>query len=278
MTTAVLIHGFSGSPASWQGVAGLLGTKSHAPAVCGHGSGSDVPTATQSGCTFEREVDRLALVISKAAPAPRHVAGYSLGGRLALGLLVRHPALFEGAALIGANPGIDGEIERAERRAADRRWARCIEQLGLAEFDRKWSRLPLFESQGLLRAETVAEQRRIRLSHDPTDLAAAMNALSLGVMPNYRPSLSGIPCPVLLIAGGLDTKFVALARQMAGRLPRATLRIVDGVGHNVPLEAPAELASLLNDAMLNDATLQMDDAMPGEVMGRMPRRRDLGPL
>ena len=198
--------------------------------------------------SFEGEVDRLAFEIRKGVRAPRYVAGYSLGGRLALGLLVRHPDLFQGAALIGTNPGIDGETERAERRAADEDWARCVEEQGLAEFDRKWSLLPLFESQGRLSAETVAEQRRIRLGHDRRALAAAMRALSLGVMPDYRSSLPWICCPVELIAGGLDTKFVALARQMAGRLPRATLRVVDDVGHNVPLEAPVELARLLNDA------------------------------
>ena len=249
MTTAVLIHGFSGSPESWRSVAARLDMPSYAPAVCGHGTGSPTAPATVDGCSFEAEVDRLASVVREAAPAPRYVAGYSLGGRLALGLLVRHPSLFLGAALIGTNPGIDGGTERAARSAADDDWARCIEEQGVAAFDRKWSALPLFESQGRLGAETVAEQRRIRLGHDPGALAAAMRALSLGAMPDYRSFLPMISCPVELIAGGLDAKFVALARQMEEELPQATVQIVDGVGHNLPLEAPAQLADLLNEAI-----------------------------
>ncbi len=251
MTTAVLIHGFSGSPESWRHVASRLRVRTCSPAVCGHGTGSPAAPATVGGCSFEAEVDRLASEVREAAPAPRYLAGYSLGGRLALGLLVRHPSLFLGAALIGANPGIDGETERAARSVADDDWARCIEEQGVAAFDRKWSALPLFESQGRLGAETVAEQRRIRLGHDPGALAAAMRALSLGAMPDYRSFLPMISCPVELIVGSLDTKFVALARQMAGRLPAAGVRVVDGVGHNVPLEAPERLVELLVEAMLS---------------------------
>ena len=78
-----------------------------------------------------------------------------------------------------------------------------------------------------------------------------MRALGLGAMPDYRPFLSSITCRVELVAGSMDTKFVGLARQMAGLLPAATVRVVDGVGHNVPLEAPAELARLLNATLGN---------------------------
>lgn len=245
MTTAVLIHGFSGGPASWRRVEALLGAPSRALAVCGHG-GENPPAISTGSAAFEAEVDRLAAAVEAEVPAPRLVVGYSLGGRLALGLLVRHPDLFLGGVLIGANPGIAGEDVRAIRRRDDDRWARLIEEEGLAAFDSGWSALPLFASQHDLDAGRLAEQRRTRLSHDPAALGAAMRALGLGAMPDYRPFLSSILCPVELIVGSEDSKFVGLARQMAGRLPVATVRIVDGAGHNVPLEAPAELARLLN--------------------------------
>ena len=251
MTRAVLIHGFSGSPESWRRVRPLLDVASHAPAVRGH-AGSRSGAAEEdrvAGGAFEAEVDRLASEMEAAAPAPRYLAGYSLGGRLALGLLVRHPGLFAGAALIGANPGIDDEDEREARRAADEAWARLIEERGPAAFDRKWSGLPLFRSQRKVDAARIEKQRTIRLGHDPAALAGAMRALSLGAMPDYRPALAGVRCPVELIAGGEDPKFVALARLMAGRLPAGTVRVVEGAGHNVPLEAPAELARLLNRAL-----------------------------
>ena len=245
MTTAVLIHGFSGSPASWRRVEALLDAPSHALAVCGHG-GESPPAISSGPAAFEAEVDRLGAVVQAEVPVPRVVVGYSLGGRLALGLLVRHPDLFLGAALIGANPGIGGEDARAARRRDDDRWARLIEEEGLAVFDNEWSALPLFASQYDLDTGRLAEQRRTRLSHDPAALGAAMRALGLGAMPDYRRALRDVVCRVELIVGGLDTKFESLARQMAETLPNAAVHVVEGAGHNVPLEAPAELVRLLN--------------------------------
>jgi len=245
MTTAVLIHGFSGSPESWRRVAALLDVPGHALAVCGHG-GENPPATSRGPTSFEAEVDRLGAVVQAEAAAPRLVVGYSLGGRLALGLLVRHPDLFLGAVLIGANPGISGEDARVARRRDDERWARLIEEEGLAVFDNEWSALPLFASQHDLDAGRLAEQRRIRLSHDPAALGAAMRTLGLGAMPDYRRALRDVACRVELIVGGLDPKFESLARQMAKTLPNASVHVVEGAGHNVLLEAPAELARLLN--------------------------------
>ena len=250
MTTAVLIHGFSGGPASWRRVEALLDVPSYAPPVCGHGGGGP-PAVSRGPNSFKAEVDRLGAIIRAEVPAPRLVVGYSLGGRLALGLLVRHPDLFPGAVLIGANPGIGGEDARAARRRDDERWARLIEEEGLTAFDNEWSALPLFASQYDLDAERLAEQRRTRLGHDPAGLGAAMRALGLGVMPDYRSALRGVRCRVDLIVGGLDTKFESLARQMAETLPNASVHVVQGAGHNVPLEAPAELARLLNATLGN---------------------------
>ena len=248
MTTAVLIHGFSGGSESWRSVRSRLDMPSCAPVVYGHDGTRPAIPAALPGASFEAEVDRLASVVAEAAPAPRYLSGYSLGGRLALGLLVRHADLFAGAALIGVNPGIGDERERAERREADGTWARLIEERGLSAFDREWSRLALFASQARLAPEALEEQRRIRLGHSRTALASAMRTLSLGAMPDFRPFLPAVCCPIELIAGSLDSKFIGLARQMAGVFPAATVRIVDGVGHNVPLEAPARLAGLLSAA------------------------------
>ena len=267
MTTAVLIHGFSGSPESWRSVRGRLDTPSFAPVVYGHGGAGPAVAAAHPGTSFEAEVDRLASVVAEMASAPRYLAGYSLGGRLALGLLVRHADLFVGAALIGANPGIGDDRERAERRETDGTWARLIEERGLSAFDREWSRQPLFASQARLAAEALEEQRRIRLGHNRSALASAMRTLSLGAMPDFGSFLPAICCPIELIVGGLDTKFRALARQMAGLLPAATLHIVDGVGHNVPLEAPSELARLLNGFLERAIPRAPED-------GRLLRRMD----
>ncbi len=236
MSRLVLLHGFTGSPASWDEVRRLLpsGVDVLAPALAGHGG----PAAS----SFEAEVDRIASL----APGEGFVlAGYSLGARLALGLLVRHPGLARSAVLVGVQPGFGDEAERVRRRGDDERWARSLGEGRLDRFVEEWSKLPLFRSQADLPAASREAQRRIRLGHDPRSLAGALRALGPAAMPCWSDRLPGIRVPVRLVAGERDAKFVALARSLAERLPRADVRIVPGVGHNVILEAPRAVAGLL---------------------------------
>ena len=42
------------------------------------------------------------------SPQPVHLVGYSLGGRLALAVAARHPALAARVAIISGSPGLEG--------------------------------------------------------------------------------------------------------------------------------------------------------------------------
>lgn len=241
----LLLHGFAGSPDGWRPVIEAAGLDLvEAPSLGGHGQPS---AATVS--TFRAEVERLATRLrSRRAEDPERpwlVAGYSLGGRLALGLLIEHPELFAGAALIGAHPGLDRSEERAERRANDERWARRIEADGLERFAELWQQQPIFGSQATLAPALLAAQRRARVGHEPAALAAAMRALSLGEMPCWRGRLREVGVPVELVVGELDAKFLALSREMEDLLPCSEVRTVAQAGHNVPLERPDAVADVL---------------------------------
>jgi 2-succinyl-6-hydroxy-2,4-cyclohexadiene-1-carboxylate synthase len=73
----------------------------------------------------------------------------------------------------------------------------------------------------------------------------ALRVLGLGQMPNYRGALAYAGARLRLVAGAEDAKFVALARGLVAAFPSTRLELVPGVGHNVLLEAPEHLASLL---------------------------------
>ena len=111
----VLLHGFTGAPASWDGVRRSLDDAIPvlAPALLGHDGTAGSPAIR----SFDDEVDRLAGAVRGAGLEGAHLAGYSLGGRVALGLLVRHPGRFAAATLIGAHPGLQDPADRAERAA-----------------------------------------------------------------------------------------------------------------------------------------------------------------
>jgi 2-succinyl-6-hydroxy-2,4-cyclohexadiene-1-carboxylate synthase len=240
----VLLHGFTGSEASWAEVRRLAARDDvFAATLLGH-DGSPGPASVR---TFTDEVDRLARAVTDRGFSGAVVAGYSMGGRVALGLLVRHPGLFSAAALLGASPGLSDPGERASRRRQDEERARLLETEGVGTFVAAWEGLPLFATQGGVDPAALEAQRRVRLSHDPHGLARALRVLGLAAMPDYGPALGGVEVPVRVVAGEWDGKFVALGWDLAHRLPAGTLHVVAGAGHNVVLENPAEIARLLKE-------------------------------
>jgi 2-succinyl-6-hydroxy-2,4-cyclohexadiene-1-carboxylate synthase len=240
----VLLHGFTGSPESWQPVTtGLSATLTVlAPSLVGHG---DQVHATVAG--FEDEVDRIASLLSDATRW--HLVGYSLGGRIALGLLARHALLFSGATLIGAQPGLQSQEARAERHAADERWCTMLRERPLSEFVATWEDQPLFRSQRMLSDDVLARQRVERLGQNPVGLVRSLALTGLGVMPSYWDSLCRIHTPTTLVVGAKDDKFKSIGRDMAARMPASRLEIVPDAGHNVVLEKPSMIRSLIERAI-----------------------------
>lgn len=241
----ILLHGFTGSPESWAAVRRSLPhrTRVLAPALIGH----DGTPGPERGATFADELDRLAGLVRAEGLQGARVVGYSLGGRVALGLLIRHPDLFSAATLIAVSPGLSDPAEREVRAASDGEWVRLLEREDLPTFVAAWEALPLWETQAALSPEAAGAQRRIRLAHHPVGLARSLEALGLARMPDYRPRLGHIAVPVDLVVGEHDTKFRALAEEMVGRIPRSRVLIVRGAGHNVVLERPDEIARILQE-------------------------------
>jgi len=192
--------------------------------------------------TFDDEVARLAEGLGET---PVHLAGYSLGARLALGIAVRHPERVARLTLIGVHPGLTTEKERDERRRADARWIELLETCGIAAFVDAWSAQPLFASERVLPDAVRLRRQEERLRHDPRELARSLRVTGLAEMPDFRPHLAGVRVPVVLMTGALDPKFSALAEELSLVLPRARHTIVSGAGHALLLERPDLVATEL---------------------------------
>lgn len=236
-----LLHGFTGSPKSWQRVVEQadLGP-ALIPSLAGHGQDWRARTVA----SFEGEVTRLA-TLALSAERPRLLCGYSMGARVALGLLARKPRLFDAAILIGIHPGLSDETTRAKRREIDARRARLLREEGLAAFIAEWEELPLFASQRDLSAAMLADQRNNRLAHDAEGLARSVEVLGLAAMPDYGGALASLEIPITIMAGSLDGKFSRIAKMLADGNAGIEVALVNGVGHNVLLEAPNAVAAAL---------------------------------
>lgn len=235
--TMVLLHGFTQTGRSWEPTIAALGERYRAlaPDIRGHGAAAgarpvDVPSV---------HADVLAL-----APERFALAGYSMGGRIALSLALS-PAgrgRISRLVLVGASPGIADPEERRARRAADDALADRIEGQGIEAFASHWSSLPLFADQP---APVAAAAHAMRLAQSPAGLAAALRGLGTGAMAPLWERLPELEIPVRLVAGERDAKFRAIAERMAEALPAADLHVVPGAGHAVQLEAPRALAEIL---------------------------------
>ncbi len=231
----ILLHGFTNTGRSWDPVIAALGERYRAIAldIRGHGP------------AFDREPVTLDAVIADVAALPIErftLAGYSMGGRIALHAALALAPRVERLVLIGASPGIADDAERAARRQADERLAAEIERSSIEDFARTWAANPVLADQPAGVRHRVGEDRA---RNSPAGLARALRALGTGALPPLWDRLGELTMPLTLIIGERDRKFLDIARQIAERTPAAELVVVEGAGHAVHLEAPERVASAI---------------------------------
>jgi 2-succinyl-6-hydroxy-2,4-cyclohexadiene-1-carboxylate synthase len=235
----LLLHGFTHTGSSWDPVVAALGERYRviAPDIRGHGTAAGASPVT---------LDAVIADLEALAPAEGFtVAGYSMGGRIALHLALAMPGSVSRLVLVGASPGIADPVERAERRRADERLAGELEGLTIDEFARRWARTPVLAG---LPDEVLARVHTDRLRSTPEGLAAALRGLGTGALPSLWRRLGELPMPVVLVVGERDERFTAIGWKMAASIADAELVVVAGAGHAVHLEAPAEVARIVGDS------------------------------
>ncbi len=223
----LLLHGFTATGRSWDPVRRLLDAQRY----------PDVEAPDLRATSIAEQVDEL------RQTEPYALAGYSMGGRIALHLALAQPQLVQRLVLVSATAGIDDPEERAERRAADERLAEEIERDGMEAFADRWAAGPLFAGQP---PQVAAAAREDRLRHSAADLAASLRGLGTGVTEPVWDRLHELTMPAVVLVGECDAKFRALGERLAAALPRGELHIVAGAGHAVHLEAPRAVAERLS--------------------------------
>jgi 2-succinyl-6-hydroxy-2,4-cyclohexadiene-1-carboxylate synthase len=199
------------------------------PDLPGHGQ-ADHRTAGFDACTA---------YVRALAPEHFTLAGYSMGGRIALHAALQLQPQLERLILVGASPGLADPQERAARRAADEALAERIEAIGVEAFAVQWGAQPLFAGQP---ERVAAAAHADRLRNRAAGLAAALRGLGTGVMEPLWERLGELTIPVTLVAGERDAKFRAIAERMAERLPAARLAVIPDAGHAAHLEQPEAVA------------------------------------
>jgi len=227
----VLVHGFTQSAQAWGPVGELLGARFRLLALDapGHGRAASVSADLPSGADLMAEAIR-------ARVSCADWLGYSMGGRFALHVALRHPDVVSRLVLVSATAGIDDPVERAERRRADERLAEQALDAGVERFVRDWLGQPLFAS-----LPPAAASMEGRLGGTASGLASSLRLAGTGTQQPLWSLLPGLSMPVLVVAGSLDTKYTALASRLVDGIgANAALHLLHGAGHACHLEKPAE--------------------------------------
>jgi 2-succinyl-6-hydroxy-2,4-cyclohexadiene-1-carboxylate synthase len=232
----LLLHGFTQSGASWDPVVRALDGRytAVAPDLPGHGSMALRQPVSLAAC--------IASVRAHSREHPFALAGYSMGGRIALHVAFALPALVSRLVLVSASPGLADDEERRRRRAADDALADRIEEIGVERFAAEWGAMPLFA--GMPPGAATAAHRE-RTKQRAEGLAASLRMVGTGALPSLWDRLGDLRIPVTVVAGERDEKFTAIADRMGAAIPGARVVIVPGAGHAVHLEAPGAVAAAI---------------------------------
>lgn len=241
----LLLHGFTGCGENWQPLIPALAQHCQVIRVDLLGHGRSAHPANENRYTMEHQVADLIALLDALHIEQTSLLGYSMGGRVALATAVAHPQRIRHLILESASPGLADPAEQQARIYSDRTLAEWIEAHGIPAFVERWEQLPLWGSQQQLSPEARAALHQQRLQNSPLGLANSLRGMGTGAQPSYWHHLPALTMPLLLIAGELDAKFVAINRQIASLLPHAQLEIVPGAGHTVHLERPLAYTELI---------------------------------
>lgn len=236
----VALHGFTENDTVWADVLRGGIPDPVCPLLPGHGW-----KPCGQGTTVESVADELAA--RHGARGPVDILGYSMGGRIALVLALRHPRLVRRLVLVSSGPGFKDGALQGSRRTHEMALAETLEDDGLGPFVAMWEKNPILAPAHPLPRALEEDVRARRMNHDPNGLAGALRHLGAGAMPNLWERLGEIACPTLLIAGASDRRYVEVMGEMAKAMPQARLEIVAEAGHGIHREQPEAVRRLVAD-------------------------------
>ncbi|EML4684221.1 2-succinyl-6-hydroxy-2,4-cyclohexadiene-1-carboxylate synthase [Citrobacter amalonaticus] len=229
----VFLHGFSGDSQEWQPIGERLSGFSRLYIdLPGHGGSAEIRV---SG--FTDVISLLRNTLLSYNILKYWLVGYSLGGRVAMIAACQEMPGLCGLVVEGGHPGLQSDAERDTRRDSDHHWAERFRHDALTEVFTDWYQQPVFASLNARQREALVA---LRSQNNGETLAAMLEATSLAVQPDLRAALTARAFPFYYLCGERDSKFCALATELA-----ATRHVIRNAGHNAHRENPAGVVDCL---------------------------------
>jgi 3-oxoadipate enol-lactonase len=230
----VLLHGYPLSRAMWAEQIPSLGAiyRVIAPDLRGHGNSpapEGIYTIDEMADDVIETLDRLHI------PEQVVLGGLSMGGYVALSIILRYPERVRALLLIDTQAGADSTEAAAGREVT----AKAVLEANSAApiVDGMIARLfsPVFRDH---RPEKVEPLRTVMAQTTPRGIAGALRGMAK--RPDRRADLAKIAVPTLVLVGEVDVITPpAVAKSLAEAIPGAQLDVIPGAGHMAPYENPS---------------------------------------
>lgn len=179
-----------------------------------------------------------ALAMDRGGPLGAHLVGHSLGARIALEALARHPESVRSAVLSSALVRPSALVALMNSRALSALSVRMLKRERLARMQARQFRFPTPEMERAY----IATVQAMSVDNLARPIAAFTEALSLPT------GLEKAECPVLVTVGDRETKgMIASARDIAAAMPGTEIATIPGADHCYPWAAREAYGRILKD-------------------------------
>lgn len=228
----VLVHGTPLDAQAWKALAPQLAERRRVVAydLRGHGSAAASPLPT----SYEKLAADLRRMLDRLEIERAHVLGHSFGGQVAQTFAASFPERLESLTVVCSRSAPFAPFAAAADQVEAGQLA-AVAEAALA----RW-----FTAPALDRGDPGVRYARSRLADAPPEVFAT----ALRMISGYDSSalLPAIEAPTCWIAAETDTVGAPEHMRRSAELCRdAEFRVVEGVGHMLPVEAPDLLASAL---------------------------------
>lgn len=200
---------------------------------------ADIADVSVADLTSQETIGVMASQVLAEAPEQFALAGLSMGGYVALEIIRQAPERVARLALVDTNARADSPQQSADR------WA----LIGLArsgEFKGVTRRLlPLLVHRERVNDEQLANAIFAMAERVGRDAFIRQQRAIMG-RPDSRRDLGLIHCPTVVLCGRQDLLTpLAMATEMAEKIPRAVLVAIEECGHLAALEKPQAVSAVL---------------------------------
>jgi len=235
----VLVHGLADDHRAWRRTLPdlmlrnrvlLYDLRGHGQTTLGKPNGS----LLQLGEDLVRLLDTLEIERAR-------IAGFSLGGTIAMRAAIDHPDLVDKLVLVATS-------SRVGRAAAG--WYR--ERLSMVKNEDSWLRETLDRDTAEVYAQAPNELEeglliRRESTADPRGYGNACAAMAALFEAPLDPDLARIKAPTLIVAADLDQHCPPKAAEIIhSGIVASRVEVFKGAGHAIPVERPGELAAAMN--------------------------------